>query len=91
MSSSDVSQKGHAAKLRGNDPLWYYILKEAAVEHDGMQLGQVGGRIVAEVFLGLLAGDNLSYLNIDPCWTPTLGKGGKNTELKDLLIFAGVA
>ena len=35
-------------------PLWYYVLKEAEVVADGLQLGPVGGRIVAEVFIGLL-------------------------------------
>ena len=35
-------------------PLWYYVLKEAEVVADGLHLGPVGGRIVAEVFLGLL-------------------------------------
>ena len=30
------------------------------------QLGPVGGRIVAEVFLGMLFGDNDSFLSADP-------------------------
>ena len=33
-------------------------------------LGPVGGRIVAEVLLGLLAHDPLSYLSVEPNWTP---------------------
>ena len=38
-------------------PLWYYVLKEAEVLADGLHLGPVGGRIVAEVFIGLLQTD----------------------------------
>src|SRR5206468_9305234 len=38
-------------------PLWYYILKEAEIMCNGRKLGPVGGRIVAEVFVGLLFGD----------------------------------
>lgn len=40
-------------------PLWFYILKESELRNNGTQLGPVGGRIVAEVLLGLLAGDPL--------------------------------
>ena len=53
--------------------LWYYILKEAETLPDGkagQMLGPVGGRIVTEVFAGLLKGDPLSYVNCDPNWTP---------------------
>ena len=71
-------------------PLWFYILREAQVRQDGKQLGPVGGRIVAEVFIGILQGDRMSYLRQDPDWTPTLGTGDK-FEMTDLLKFAGVA
>jgi len=36
----------------------------------GKQLGSVGGRIVAEVLLGLLAGDPHSFLSEQPGFTP---------------------
>jgi hypothetical protein len=49
------------------------------------QLGPVGGRIVAEVMLGLLFGDNNSYLSLDPSWTPKAGAGYK---LKDFISYA---
>lgn len=71
-------------------PLWFYILREAQVEHDGKQLGGVGGRIVAEVLIGVLQGDRMSYLRQDPEWTPTLASGD-TFEMADLLTFAGVA
>lgn len=41
-------------------PLWYYILHEAEVQGYGQRLGDVGGRIVAEVFIGLLQADSTS-------------------------------
>jgi hypothetical protein len=47
------------------------------------QLGAVGGRIVAEVFLGLLFGDNHSLLNVDPTWKPTKKVNGKLTTIRD--------
>lgn len=75
-------------------PLWYYILKEAKVRQKGKRLGPVGGRIVAEVFIGLLQGDHQSYLRQCPDWRPTLcQKKGKKPDFKivDLLSFAGVA
>jgi hypothetical protein len=58
--------------LAGHAPLWFYILKEAEKRGDAAHLGPIGGRIVAEVLLGLLAGDPLSYLGVNPNWTPTL-------------------
>jgi hypothetical protein len=56
-----------------NAPLWFYILSEAQqqfVNNDTpIHLGPVGGRIVGEVFVGLLYGDNNSVLN-HPTWKP---------------------
>ena len=43
-------------------PLWFYVLREAQARHGGRRLGDVGGRIVAEVLVGLLEGDPSSYL-----------------------------
>jgi hypothetical protein len=77
--------------LHDRTPLWFYVLREADVEEDGKQLGPVGGRIVAEVFIGLLQGDALSYLKQDPSWTPTLPSATPDTfAMPDLLEFAGV-
>jgi hypothetical protein len=53
-------------------PLWFYILKEADVLHDGDQLGPVGGRIVGEVLIGIIDADPQSFRSVDPAWTPTL-------------------
>lgn len=81
-----------------NCPLWTYILAEAMQNQTKVkvpvkeevtittpQLGPVGGRIVAEVFVGLLFGDNHSFLSLDPHWHPP-----KNPQfgLKDLVSYA---
>lgn len=71
-------------------PLWFYILKESELRHGGARIGPVGGIIVAEVLLGLLAGDPLSWINVEPTWTPTIpdaDNDGKITMV-DLLKFA---
>ncbi|HEX2362386.1 MAG TPA: heme peroxidase family protein [Jiangellaceae bacterium] len=75
--------------LHKRTPLWFYVLREAAVAADGDRLGPVGGRIVAEVILGLLQGDRQSYLSQDPDWTPSYGTGD-DFGMVDLLSVAGV-
>ncbi|RYG03032.1 MAG: peroxidase, partial [Caulobacteraceae bacterium] len=77
-------------------PLWFYILREAAVAEDGERLGPVGGRIVTEVFLGLIEGDRSSYLAQEPEWQPSLptidpSRQGDDFTMIDMLRFAGVA
>jgi hypothetical protein len=70
-------------------PLWFYILKEAQACGGGDQLGPVGGRIVAEVLIGLLRADPDSYLVVDPSWRPALpGHDRTSFDLSDLVIFA---
>jgi hypothetical protein len=71
-------------------PLWYYVLKEAEIVADGLRLGPVGGRIVAEVFVGLLQSDPASYLSLQPRWQPTLPAKSGSFRMTDLLTFAGV-
>jgi len=73
----------------GETPLFYYILKEAEVRTGGEQLGDVGGRIVAEVLLGLIDGDPTSYRNAESEWRPTLpGDQQGHFSMADLLRFA---
>lgn len=81
-----------------NCPLWTYILAEAMQHKEPVKipvnenvsintprLGPVGGRIVAEVFLGLMFGDSNSLLSLHPHWQP---KVGANYGLKDLVAYA---
>ena len=93
---SDVGQLG--ANLDRSTPLFFYILREADVINDGLHLGPVGGRIVAEVFLGLLQNDPGGYLAVSESgsapWRPTLaqrnGAVGEDFTMADLLTVAGV-
>jgi hypothetical protein len=84
--------------FKGNTPLWTYILAEAARNQEKVKipvkedvtvttprLGPVGGRIVAEVFLGLMFGDPDSLLSLDPKWKPA---SGPNFALKDFVNYA---
>ena len=58
--------------LLNKTPLWYYVLREAAVLHGGDRLGPVGGRIVAETFVRMLKRDADSYVNASTPFTPSL-------------------
>ncbi|KYC36435.1 hypothetical protein WA1_42780 [Scytonema hofmannii PCC 7110] len=73
-------------------PAWYYILKESEIRANGDSLGEVGSRIVAETFIGLMRNDDSSYLSQD--WNPSQGvklpNGKEIREIGDLLKFAGV-
>ncbi len=74
--------------MQGETPLWYYILKEAEVRHNGEYLGDVGGRIVAEVLIGLVNADPNSYHNATDEWQPSLpGQQEGDFTIADLLRF----
>lgn len=85
---------GYGLGMERSTPLWYYILKEAALRARGATLGPVGGRIVGEVFVGLLRFDDESYLTQSPLWKPTLpgitGRATGEFRMIDFLAFAGV-
>jgi hypothetical protein len=81
-----------------NCPLWTYILAEAmhfqetvkipvkeSVSITTPRLGPVGGRIVAEVFLGLMFADKHSLLSLEPAWHP---KNNANYALRDFVKYA---
>jgi hypothetical protein len=82
----------------GNCPLWTYILAEAVTNMEPVKipvkedvtvttprLGPLGGRIVAEVFLGLLFGDSDSLLSLAPKWYPN---SNPDYALKDFVNYA---
>ena len=76
----------------GEAPLWFYILKEAELPpYNAERLGGVGGRIVAEVLVGLLQRDPNSYLYLDPAWKPAppLAPATGQFTFVDLLRYAG--
>jgi hypothetical protein len=70
-------------------PLWLYIQREATIQSEGDRLGEVGGRIVAEVLIGIIRKDPESYLSSNPAWQPTLPSHQAGTfKIRDLLILA---
>ena len=84
--------------FKKNCPLWTYILAEAmqfkepvkilvkeGITINTPRLGPVGGRIVAEVFLGLMFGDPSSLLSLDPLWQP---RKGRDYFLRDFVNYA---
>jgi hypothetical protein len=89
-------------EFKGRCPLWTYILAEAIQNKADLtppvkngpstistpQLGDVGGTLVAEVFLGLMFADPYSYLSHlkhEPDWAPEHNPGYK---LKDFVTSA---
>ncbi|MDP9332383.1 MAG: heme peroxidase family protein [Actinomycetota bacterium] len=85
-------------QFAGNAPLWFYVLREAertkrtGFENDirgGHHLGEVGGRIVAEVLIGLIWNDHQSYLYQDPEWRPQppIARAAGVFEMSDLIRF----
>ena len=75
--------------LDASTPLWYYILREASVLNNGVRLGPVGGRIIAETIIGMLQLDKSSYLNTR--FRPSLPSQTPGTfTMTDLLRWARV-
>ncbi len=92
---ADVFQdlKHYKLNFENSTPLWFYILKEAETQQMGIHLGEVGARIVAEVFVGLVEGDNTSFLKQNPFWKPSLPcwepyRNNKNFTIADLIRIA---
>lgn len=72
-------------------PLWYYILREAAVLENGNQLGPLGAKIVADTFIRMLKRDKGSYLNTAAGFTPFLPSSAIGKfNVEDIVIFSGV-
>lgn len=93
LTPSDLAPFGNfGANLDSETPLWLYTLGEAELIADGLHLGPVAGRIVAEVFIGLLRMDKTSYLTAEPLWRPTLPSrfGDHQFTMVDMLTVAGV-
>lgn len=80
--------KAVAPAFAGNAPLWFYVLAEAenavvkALRKDpkadplalGTRLGELGGAIVVETFVGLMLSDPTSLLNLRTGWTSINGR-----------------
>ena len=73
----------------GKAPLWYYVLREAEIRQSGRRLGPVGGRLVAEVILGILDCDRGSYLHARTPFKPVAPIAPAGTfAMGDLAAFA---
>jgi hypothetical protein len=104
LSTTDLSDIGGIyAPFAANTPLWFYILAEAKIVNDGLNLGPVAGRIVTETLIGLLRADPTSYLSVKPGFTPFLGSdlklgptpdpnitGNRSYTRANFLYYAGV-
>ena len=84
-----VERRARKVLLRST-PLWYYVLCEAET-NGGKHLGPVGGRIVAEVLVGLLEGDPSSYLGSEPSWRPGELGTGRDFTMAELVRFTQAA
>jgi hypothetical protein len=81
----------YGVALENQTPLWYYVLAEAERLTNGVTLGPTGGRIVTEVFVGLLQLDPGSWVRTQPNWTPTLPTVTPGAfRMTDLFRFARV-
>jgi hypothetical protein len=92
----DYDTRERRLDLDDSTPLWLYCLREGfRLGEGGRHLGPVGGRIVGEVFIGLLQLDRDSYVNARDRWRPTLpqrsGRVTGDFKMVDFLTFAGVA
>lgn len=89
--------------LKGRTPLWYYFLREAAVEEITQpepasepelpiqKLGTLGSRVVAEVFYQVLASDGDSILHAGRGWRPPATVFGKSRRLRPIDSMAALA
>jgi Animal haem peroxidase len=90
--NQDLKQVLADPAWNGEAPLWFYILKEAEIVGRGRNLGPVGGRIVAEVLVGLLQKDLNSYLYLNAAWKPAppIARVYGQFTMADLLKFTGI-
>src|ERR1041385_335351 len=74
----------HAQELgfEEHTPLWYYILLEAETLENGLTLGVLGSRLVAEVIEGALRADPDSFVTVHPGWQPVKWKTSDGTEME---------
>jgi hypothetical protein len=88
--TGDDGKAAAESGLHRQTPLWYYLMKEAEIIGEGQRLGPVGSRIVAEVIVGLLKGDQGSFLAAHPTFRPELPAATPGTfNMTDLLNLVG--
>jgi hypothetical protein len=94
LGSSEIAETG-IGSIRSDfvrsTPLWFYILQEANKRENGERLGAVGGRIAAEVIIGLLRADPTSVLQERRFRAQIPLTDPSGVRMVDILEFAGVA
>ena len=83
-----MDQTGLPREMWEHSPLWVYVLAEGLLT-GGERLGPVGGRLIAEVLIGLLECDPTSYLGSNRNWVPEFTRDvNNNWDMKALIDFA---
>jgi hypothetical protein len=93
LGSSELAETGIGSihrDLTRTTPLWFYVLHEALKREDGQRLGPVGGRIAAEVIIGLLRADPTSLAHARD-FRVLIPRSSSRLRMVDILTFAGVA
>lgn len=89
---ADIAAGPHGKIIKDNGfdtetPLWFYILKEAELQHQGNNLGDVGSTIVAETFHGLIDASEDSIF-AGSSWTTSLPSVDPNKfTMTDMLHY----
>ncbi len=79
----------HHDELGRHTPLWYYVLREAALLGGGNHLGPLGGRVVMETLHAAIDAGDMSILK-DSDWRPHLPSvKADDFTIVDLIAFAG--
>lgn len=92
---SGAADAASGGALKGCTPLWYYMLMEAEVigrtdngtTTPGEGLGPMGGRLVAEVIIGLMELDPRAFLANNRSWKPADGLGDNVRTVGDMLTY----
>ena len=91
---------GVSTAFANNCPLWTYVLaetkevmltvktKQGDRQIKTRKLGPVGGRIVAETFIGLLLADSTSYFSLNPIWKPSKANAQGHFGLREFIKTA---
>ena len=91
MRAANEMGKKTVAIFAEEDKLGLHRFKADEAYRIGEGLGPVGGRIVAEVLIGLIQADEASYLNAAAAWQPVIGNSAPGQfSMSDLLTLDAV-
>lgn len=89
----EVIDPGLVPGFTTGTPLFYYVLYDSFRAKDGVSLGPVGARIVADVFLAMYEAKGGLFRGHDPAFVPAppIAPAEGQFTLADLAVFAQVA